>query len=172
MINMETEISWNSRETFCIFLVVYYSIKRKFNRKKNIDTIGKVSLVPLNIPDSFNRLDFLHVPILMETYGKAQAIPIFPNPSSAPPKIVKHTLAICWQKQANCLSVFDHFVGLVFNGLIYPWADDPYFQMTSYWVLTGFKVFICSKSLKVKLRVIPEDKLQKYSLLFISIWLK
>ena len=82
---METEISWNSRETFCIYLVVYYSIKRKFNRKKNIDTIGKVSLVPLNIPDSFNRLDFLHVPILMETYGKAQAIPIFPNPSSAPP---------------------------------------------------------------------------------------
>lgn len=84
---METEISWNSRETFCIFLVVYYSIKQKFDRKKNIHTIGKASLVPLNFPDSFNRLDFLHVPILMETYGKTQAIPMFANPSSAnPPK--------------------------------------------------------------------------------------
>ena len=140
--------------------------------KKNIHTIGKVSLVPLNIPDSFNRLDFPHVPILMETYGKTQAIPMFANTSSANPPKTVNTLAICWQKQANCLSVFDHFVGLVLNGLIYPWADDPYFQVTSFWVLTGFKVFICSKSLKVKLRVIPEDKLQKYSLLFISIWLK
>ena len=33
-------------------------------------------------------------------------------------KMVKHTQTICRQKLTNCLSVFDHFVGLVFEGLL------------------------------------------------------
>ena len=39
-------------------------------------------------------------------------------------KMVKHTQLICWQQPTNCLSVFDHFVGLALNGLeIY--LSDP-----------------------------------------------
>ena len=30
---------------------------------------------------------------------------------------VKHTQTIRWQKPTNCLSVFDHFVGLALKGL-------------------------------------------------------
>ena len=33
-------------------------------------------------------------------------------------KMVKHTQSIRWQKPANFLSVFEHFVGLALNGLI------------------------------------------------------
>ena len=29
--------------------------------------------------------------------------------------MVKHTQTICWQKPANCFSVFDHFMGLGLN---------------------------------------------------------
>ena len=32
-------------------------------------------------------------------------------------KMVKHTQAIRWQQPTNCLSVFDHFVGLALKGL-------------------------------------------------------
>ena len=32
-------------------------------------------------------------------------------------KMVKHTQTICRQQPANCLTVFDHFVGLVLKGL-------------------------------------------------------
>ena len=31
--------------------------------------------------------------------------------------MVKHTQTIRWQKPTNCLSVFDHFVGLALKGL-------------------------------------------------------
>ena len=31
--------------------------------------------------------------------------------------MVKHTKTIRWQKPTNCLSVFDHFVGLALKGL-------------------------------------------------------
>ena len=33
--------------------------------------------------------------------------------------MVKHTQRICWKKPANCLSVFDHFVGLAVKVLNY-----------------------------------------------------
>ena len=40
------------------------------------------------------------------------------NPLSASPhKMVKHTQTIHRQKPTNCLSVFDHFVGLALKGL-------------------------------------------------------
>ena len=32
-------------------------------------------------------------------------------------QMVKHTQTICRQQSANCLSVFDHFVGLALEGL-------------------------------------------------------
>ena len=35
-----------------------------------------------------------------------------------PLKIVKHTQTICRLLPKNCLSVFDHFVGLALKGLI------------------------------------------------------
>ena len=31
--------------------------------------------------------------------------------------MVKHTQKIFWQQPTNCLSVFDHFVGLALKGL-------------------------------------------------------
>ena len=31
--------------------------------------------------------------------------------------IVKQTQTICWEQPTNCLSVFDHFVGLALKGL-------------------------------------------------------
>ena len=31
--------------------------------------------------------------------------------------MVKHTQTIRWQQPTNCLSVFDHFVGLALEGL-------------------------------------------------------
>ena len=34
-----------------------------------------------------------------------------------PYKMVKHSQTIRWQKPTNCLSVFDHFWGLVLKGL-------------------------------------------------------
>ena len=34
-----------------------------------------------------------------------------------PHKIVKHTQTIRRQQSTNCLSVFEHFVGLALNGL-------------------------------------------------------
>ena len=34
-----------------------------------------------------------------------------------PPKMVKHTQTIRRQQPVNCLSVFDHFVGLALKGL-------------------------------------------------------
>ena len=37
--------------------------------------------------------------------------------SAIPNKMVKHTQAICRQKPTNCLSVFDHFMGLALKGL-------------------------------------------------------
>ena len=36
-----------------------------------------------------------------------------------PHKIVKHTQTNLWQKSTNSLSVFNHFVGLVFKRLFY-----------------------------------------------------
>ena len=39
------------------------------------------------------------------------------KPLSTNPKMVKHTQTIRWQEVTNCLSVFDHFAGLVLNGL-------------------------------------------------------
>ena len=32
-------------------------------------------------------------------------------------KMIKHTQTIRWQQPTNCLSVFDHFVGLALKGL-------------------------------------------------------
>ena len=41
------------------------------------------------------------------------------NPLSAnPAKLQKHTQTIRRQKPTNCLSVFDHFVGLALKGLM------------------------------------------------------
>ena len=34
-----------------------------------------------------------------------------------PHKMVKHTQTICWLLPTDCLSVFDHFVGLAFKRL-------------------------------------------------------
>ena len=34
-----------------------------------------------------------------------------------PHKMVKHTQTICLLLLTNCLSMFDHFVGLIFKGL-------------------------------------------------------
>ena len=31
--------------------------------------------------------------------------------------MVKHTQTICWEEPTNCLSVFDHSVGLALKGL-------------------------------------------------------
>ena len=43
----------------------------------------------------------------------------FFNPlKSQPHKMVKHTQAIRRQEQMNCLSIFDHFVGLVHKRLL------------------------------------------------------
>ena len=40
------------------------------------------------------------------------------NPFSANlTKMVKHTQTVCRQKPTNCLSVFDHLVGLALQGL-------------------------------------------------------
>ena len=36
-----------------------------------------------------------------------------------PHKMVKHTQKICRQRPSNCLSVFDHFLGLALSGLNY-----------------------------------------------------
>ena len=36
-----------------------------------------------------------------------------------PHKTVKHTQTICRQKLTNCFSVFDHFVVLALEGIIY-----------------------------------------------------
>ena len=42
----------------------------------------------------------------------------FVNPLSANPhKMIKHTQTIRCQQLSNCLSVFDHFVGLALKGL-------------------------------------------------------
>ena len=35
--------------------------------------------------------------------------------------MIKHTQIICWQQLTNCLSVFDHFVGLALKGLRGVW---------------------------------------------------
>ena len=40
------------------------------------------------------------------------------NLKHQPHKIVKHTKTICWLLLTNCLSVFDHFVGLALKGLL------------------------------------------------------
>ena len=40
-----------------------------------------------------------------------------------PLKIVKHTQTIRRQQPTNCLSVFDHFLGLVLEGLICSFFD-------------------------------------------------
>ena len=77
-------------------------------------------------------MNFLHFPIQGENYAKTQVIPMFTSPLSASPRKWSDTQTICRQKQANCLSVFGHLVELLFKGVIYPEADDPYFQMTLY----------------------------------------
>ena len=40
-----------------------------------------------------------------------------------PHKMVRHTQTIRWQKPTNCMSVFDHFVGLTLKKLIF---FDPF----------------------------------------------
>ena len=45
-----------------------------------------------------------------------------------PHKMVKHTQTIRRQKPTNCLSVFDHFVGLALKGLRL--THDPFRQLT------------------------------------------
>ena len=40
-----------------------------------------------------------------------------------PHKMVRHTQIIRWQKPTNCMSVFDHFVGLTLKKLIF---FDPF----------------------------------------------
>ena len=35
--------------------------------------------------------------------------------------MIRHTQTICLQQTANCLSVFDHFVGLAHKGLTLIW---------------------------------------------------
>ena len=44
--------------------------------------------------------------------------------------MVKHTQTICRQQQVICLSVFDHFVGLVLKGLrkTYEIFQESFFQ--------------------------------------------
>ena len=37
--------------------------------------------------------------------------------SAKPQKMIKHAQTIPWQQPSNCLSVFEHFVGLVLKGL-------------------------------------------------------
>ena len=39
--------------------------------------------------------------------------------------MVKHTQTICRQQPPNCLSVFDHFVGLALKGLNFPIQETP-----------------------------------------------
>ena len=54
---------------------------------------------------------------------------------SQPHKMVKQTQNICRQKPTNCLSVFDHYVGLVLKGLIAGnWKNplDPVLQIMQY----------------------------------------
>ena len=52
--------------------------------------------------------------------------------------MVKRTQAICWQWPINCLSVFDHFRGLVLKRLIHFLPMFPYYnpskhQETAVW---------------------------------------
>ena len=48
--------------------------------------------------------------------------------TSAPtPQMVKHTQTIHRLLPTNCLSVFDHFVGLALKGSILPWQDHENF---------------------------------------------
>ena len=46
-------------------------------------------------------------------------------------KMVKHTQTIPWQQPTNCLSVIDHFVGLVLKELI---VQETYFGPKGYGV--------------------------------------
>ena len=42
--------------------------------------------------------------------------------------MVKHFQTIHWQKPTNCLSVFDHFVGLRLKGLKAVLDNDSYYE--------------------------------------------
>ena len=42
---------------------------------------------------------------------------IFSSPFKAPTPQNGQTQTICWQQPTNCLSLFDHFVGLGLKGL-------------------------------------------------------
>ena len=46
-----------------------------------------------------------------------------------PHKMIKHTQIICQQQPTNCLSMYDHFVGLVLEGLI---STSPYLHTYTY----------------------------------------
>ena len=46
-------------------------------------------------------------------------------------KMVKHTQTICQLLPTNCLSVFDHFVGLVFKGLNLYWGNTVFVESSS-----------------------------------------
>ena len=46
--------------------------------------------------------------------------------------MVKHIQTIHWRKPTNCLSVFDHFVGLTFKGLISDVKNDCICKWVTY----------------------------------------
>ena len=43
--------------------------------------------------------------------------PEISSPLKRQPKVVKHTKTVRWLLSRNCVSVFDHFVGLALKGL-------------------------------------------------------
>ena len=58
------------------------------------------------------------LPIVLSKYGEDTICWKIVN-KRKPHEMVKHTQTIRWQHPTNCLSVFDHFWGLAFKGLVY-----------------------------------------------------
>ena len=56
--------------------------------------------------------------------------------------MAKHTQTICRQQPTNCLTVFDHFVGLAFKGLKLSISVPFYFHQIFHIVERKLDIFI------------------------------
>ena len=88
---------------------IFYTVKLKISTKMQLDTY----LAYLFSRIVQKRLMMLSTAAIIKATKKLVYYPF----KRQPYKIVKHTLTICRQKPTNCLSMFDHFGGLVLKGL-------------------------------------------------------
>ena len=86
-------------------ITIYGRNKASITNKLHRQLGELIKEITVNISNHISKLPF--------EFGKGKIFPF----KSQPHKMVRHTQTIRQEQPTNCLSVFDHFVGLALKGL-------------------------------------------------------